>query len=164
MSVVWRWARGCWFGIGLSGVMVGPCRRHRRLESPVRIKPATPFLHHCLASPVSEQAAQDSLRQYAIQLYLHTPTHQFISHPQPQLKLTTSYNFLNFHRLLHTAPVIMSQTNGSLCRQNYHQECEANVNKQINMELYASYVYMSMVSSKIWHYYTIVVRISKAVG
>jgi len=34
----------------------------------------------------------------------------------------------------------------SLCRQNYHEECEAGVNKQINMELYASYVYMSMAS------------------
>jgi len=32
----------------------------------------------------------------------------------------------------------------SLCRQNYHEECEAGVNKQINLELYASYVYMSM--------------------
>ncbi|XP_018645099.1 ferritin, putative [Schistosoma mansoni] len=32
----------------------------------------------------------------------------------------------------------------SLCRQNYHEECEAGVNKQINMELYASYVYMTM--------------------
>jgi len=38
----------------------------------------------------------------------------------------------------------MSQTNGSLCRQNYHEDCEALVNKQINMELYASYVYLSM--------------------
>ena len=32
-------------------------------------------------------------------------------------------------------------------RQNYHENCEANVNKQINMELYASYVYLAMVSS-----------------
>ena len=31
-------------------------------------------------------------------------------------------------------------------RQNYHSECEAAVNKQINLELYASYVYHSMVS------------------
>ena len=30
-------------------------------------------------------------------------------------------------------------------RQNYHEESEAAVNKQINMELYASYVYQSMV-------------------
>lgn len=30
------------------------------------------------------------------------------------------------------------------CRQNYHQDCEAAINKQINMELYASYVYQSM--------------------
>jgi len=32
----------------------------------------------------------------------------------------------------------------SAIRQNYHNECEAAINKQINMELYASYVYMSM--------------------
>jgi len=32
----------------------------------------------------------------------------------------------------------------SQCRQNYHADCEALINKQINMELYASYVYMSM--------------------
>lgn len=29
-------------------------------------------------------------------------------------------------------------------RQNYHAECEAGVNKQINLELYASYCYQSM--------------------
>lgn len=29
-------------------------------------------------------------------------------------------------------------------RQNYHSESEAGVNKQINLELYASYVYQSM--------------------
>lgn len=34
----------------------------------------------------------------------------------------------------------------SQIRQNYHEDCEASINKQINMELYASYVYMSMVS------------------
>jgi len=32
----------------------------------------------------------------------------------------------------------------SLIKQNYHSECEAMVNKQINLELYASYVYQSM--------------------
>jgi len=35
-------------------------------------------------------------------------------------------------------------TNGSIARQNYHEECEGHINRQINMELYASYVYMSM--------------------
>merc|ERR1719229_1349674 len=30
------------------------------------------------------------------------------------------------------------------CRQNYHSESEAGINRQINMELYASYCYMSM--------------------
>ena len=33
---------------------------------------------------------------------------------------------------------------GSAVRQNYAAECEAGINKQINMELYASYVYTSM--------------------
>ncbi|XP_055939427.1 soma ferritin-like [Argiope bruennichi] len=32
----------------------------------------------------------------------------------------------------------------SRVRQNFHEECEAGINKQINMELYASYVYLSM--------------------
>merc|ERR1712066_1170271 len=32
----------------------------------------------------------------------------------------------------------------SRIRQNYKEDCEALVNKQINMEMYASYVYMSM--------------------
>lgn len=32
----------------------------------------------------------------------------------------------------------------SVCRQNYHTECEAGINKQVNMELYAQYVYKSM--------------------
>ncbi|CAL1274129.1 unnamed protein product [Larinioides sclopetarius] len=32
----------------------------------------------------------------------------------------------------------------SKVRQNYHEQCEAAINKQINRELYASYVYLSM--------------------
>ncbi|XP_070191066.1 soma ferritin-like isoform X1 [Littorina saxatilis] len=32
----------------------------------------------------------------------------------------------------------------SQCRQNYHAECEAGVNRQINMELHACYCYQSM--------------------
>lgn len=32
----------------------------------------------------------------------------------------------------------------SMVRQNFHAECEAALNKQINMELHASYVFMSM--------------------
>lgn len=34
----------------------------------------------------------------------------------------------------------------SLVRQNYHRDCEAAVNRMVNMELYASYVYLSMSS------------------
>ena len=33
----------------------------------------------------------------------------------------------------------------SKIRMNYHEDAEALVNKQINMEFYASYVYLSMV-------------------
>jgi len=29
-------------------------------------------------------------------------------------------------------------------RQNFHEDCEAAINRQINMELYASYTYLSM--------------------
>ncbi|GFO28273.1 ferritin [Plakobranchus ocellatus] len=32
----------------------------------------------------------------------------------------------------------------SQCRQNYHADSEAGINRQINMELYASYCYQSM--------------------
>uniref|UniRef100_A0A674PRZ7 Ferritin n=1 Tax=Takifugu rubripes TaxID=31033 RepID=A0A674PRZ7_TAKRU len=32
----------------------------------------------------------------------------------------------------------------SQVRQNYHRDCEAAINKMINMELYASYTYTSM--------------------
>ncbi|KAF7636445.1 Tr-type G domain-containing protein [Meloidogyne graminicola] len=39
----------------------------------------------------------------------------------------------------------MSATNGTaLIRQNFSADCEAAINKQINIELYASYVYLSM--------------------
>lgn len=31
------------------------------------------------------------------------------------------------------------------CRQNYHEECEALINKQINMEQSASLQYLAMV-------------------
>ena len=34
----------------------------------------------------------------------------------------------------------------SKCRQNYHEESEALVNKQINMELSAHYQYLALVS------------------
>ena len=32
----------------------------------------------------------------------------------------------------------------SLCRQNFSAECEMGINKQISMELSASYTYLSM--------------------
>merc|ERR1712121_612486 len=38
----------------------------------------------------------------------------------------------------------MSSPTVSQCRQNFHTESEAGINRQINMELYASYCYQSM--------------------
>ncbi|KAM4868855.1 ferritin heavy chain [Urocitellus parryii] len=38
----------------------------------------------------------------------------------------------------------MATTPPSQVRQNYHQDSEAAINRQINLELYASYVYLSM--------------------
>merc|ERR1711936_41290 len=46
------------------------------------------------------------------------------------------------HPNIFNTPDIMA----SKIRQNYHEECEALINKQINMEFYASYVYLSMAS------------------
>uniref|UniRef100_A0ABI7VUM8 Ferritin n=1 Tax=Felis catus TaxID=9685 RepID=A0ABI7VUM8_FELCA len=42
------------------------------------------------------------------------------------------------------APPAMATAPSSQVRQNYHPECEAAINSQINLELYASYVYLSM--------------------
>lgn len=33
----------------------------------------------------------------------------------------------------------------SQVRQNFHKDCEDAINRQINIELYASYVYLAMV-------------------
>lgn len=41
--------------------------------------------------------------------------------------------------------VCVFRTMSSQVRQNFHQDCEAAINRQINLELYASYVYLSMV-------------------
>lgn len=41
--------------------------------------------------------------------------------------------------------IIIYTEMSSQIRQNFHQDCEAAINRQINLELYASYVYLSMV-------------------
>lgn len=38
----------------------------------------------------------------------------------------------------------------SACRQNFHEEVELALNKQINLELYASHVYLTMVHKLIF--------------
>lgn len=44
--------------------------------------------------------------------------------------------------------MVCFRTMSSQVRQNFHQDCEAAINRQINLELYASYVYLSMVSPR----------------
>ena len=46
-------------------------------------------------------------------------------------------------RLLSSFESVLDHEKMSI-QQNFHAECEAMINKQINMELYASYVYLSM--------------------
>merc|ERR1712082_500540 len=50
-------------------------------------------------------------------------------------------NISHILNIFHTPDMMASRI-----RQNYHEECEALINKQINMEFYASYVYLSMAS------------------
>uniref|UniRef100_A0A2K5NWY3 Ferritin heavy chain n=1 Tax=Cercocebus atys TaxID=9531 RepID=A0A2K5NWY3_CERAT len=45
----------------------------------------------------------------------------------------------------------MTTASTSQVRQNYHQDSEAAINRQINLELYASYVYLSMVLVHLIH-------------
>merc|ERR1712044_62215 len=56
-------------------------------------------------------------------------------------ELGPTFNHLLIKIVTSKQLVNMAQTQP---RQNYHAECEAGVNKQINLELYASYVYHSM--------------------
>merc|ERR1711982_263701 len=55
----------------------------------------------------------------------------------------TSYNTRTYYttKTYYTTNTRMSQ---SKVKQNFHSDSEALINKQINMELYASYVYLSM--------------------
>ncbi|KAK1159754.1 ferritin, heavy subunit [Acipenser oxyrinchus oxyrinchus] len=46
--------------------------------------------------------------------------------------------------LLYHCGHFQTVTMSSQVRQNFHQDCEAAINRQINLELYASYVYLSM--------------------
>merc|ERR1712218_148531 len=62
--------------------------------------------------------------------------------------LTCKYFFYPFKLFVFIISLLIehnkSYFNMSAIRQNYNEESEAAINKQINMELYASYVYMSM--------------------
>ena len=51
----------------------------------------------------------------------------------------------DIHSFTLSHPLPLKMAKQSQIRQNYHEECEALVNRQVNMELYASYVYLSLV-------------------
>merc|ERR1712062_952129 len=61
--------------------------------------------------------------------------------PGSSLLQTSNFSFLQLPNSKTNQPVKMAM---SKIRQNYHEDCEALINKQINMEFYASYVYLSM--------------------
>merc|ERR1712243_276673 len=63
----------------------------------------------------------------------HTNTQQLTTTALTTTTLTTTHN--NSHQ--------QKDQMASVVRQNYHQ-CEAGINKQVNMELHAHYVYLSM--------------------
>merc|ERR1712241_497151 len=50
---------------------------------------------------------------------------------------------LRIKKILQEKPKILVIM-ASIIRQNYSERCEALINKQINMEFHASYVYMAM--------------------
>merc|ERR1711978_448897 len=63
--------------------------------------------------------------------------------PGSSLLQTSNFSFLQLPNSKTNQLVKMAV---SKIRQNYHEDCEALINKQINMEFYASYVYLSMSS------------------
>merc|ERR1712062_286242 len=63
--------------------------------------------------------------------------------PGSSLLQTSNFSFLQLPNSKTNQPVKMAM---SKIRQNYHEDCEALINKQFNMEFYASYVYLSMSS------------------
>merc|ERR1712018_947612 len=63
--------------------------------------------------------------------------------PGSSLLQTSNFSFLQLPNSKTNQPVKMAV---SKIRRNYHEDCEALINKQINMEFYASYVYLSMSS------------------
>merc|ERR1712227_816008 len=63
--------------------------------------------------------------------------------PGSSLLQTSNFSFLQLPNSKTNQPIKMAM---SKIRQNYHEDCEALINKRINMEFYASYVYLSMSS------------------
>merc|ERR1712172_331843 len=63
-----------------------------------------------------------------------------------QQTIQTSSTFSSSSTSLSTPRKTTVEMAVSKIRQNYHEDCEALINKQINMEFYASYVYLSMSS------------------
>merc|ERR1711971_1193226 len=61
-----------------------------------------------------------------------------------QQTIQTSSTFSSSSTSLSTPRKTTVKMAVSKIRQNYHEDCKALINKQINMEFYASYVYLSM--------------------
>merc|ERR1711931_304080 len=67
-----------------------------------------------------------------------TLTERGLAYPREE----SNRNLFSFNK----TPPINYTNMSSRIKQNFHEETEAMINKQINMEFYASYVYLSMSS------------------
>merc|ERR1712033_98518 len=68
-------------------------------------------------------------------------------HPKKNTSLAFRQSTISKAALSQFATQLQQQQHrkmASVVRQNYHQGCEAGINKQVNMELHAHYVYLSM--------------------
>ncbi|KAM8948661.1 ferritin heavy chain-like [Lycaon pictus] len=58
--------------------------------------------------------------------------------------MVTPSSLMQLSQMTSEDKATMTTASPSQVRQNYHQDSEAAINRQINLELYASYVYLSM--------------------
>lgn len=73
---------------------------------------------------------------------LHGPSCYFTEYNRS----TTHFQPLLLQNFLQKRTKEMAELPNNHVRQNYHTDCEDGVNKQINLEFYAMYTYLSMVS------------------
>ena len=103
----------------------------------------------CINTPAKQCAVQSRYQQGQHLFALSQCRNQALLFYQKSQNLTyysSNQQLFSFESTNKNSTTIKMAT--TTVRQNFHQESEAGINKQINLELYASYVYLSMVSEK----------------